>query len=213
MIDREVHLRRVDQAYVNAMRELHHKDPEDDDAASLFAESMMNTMPWDYWLDPENPKPLTEEVLAALEGAEFASVLRGARWGYAAVNALHILGIALLVGAIVPLNLRLFGLWRGVPQGFLVRVLVPMAASGLGLTVIAGFLLFAVRAQEYAAIGFLQAKLLLVVVGTLAALEAHRRYGILLEGARRSYLTVHAGISTICWLGALLCGRLIGFAS
>ena len=57
----------LDAAYVDAMRELHHKYPDDNDAASLFAESMMNTMPWDYWLDPENPKPLTEEVLAALE--------------------------------------------------------------------------------------------------------------------------------------------------
>jgi len=58
----------LDLAYVDAMRELHQKYPEDDDAAALFAESMMNTMPWDYWLDPEKPKPLTEEVLAALEG-------------------------------------------------------------------------------------------------------------------------------------------------
>jgi len=57
----------LDLAYVDAMRELHHKYPDDDDAAALFAESMMNTMPWDYWLDPENPRPLTEEVLAALE--------------------------------------------------------------------------------------------------------------------------------------------------
>lgn len=57
----------LDLAYVDAMRQLHHKYRDDDDAAALYAESMMNTMPWDYWLDPENPKPLTEEVLAALE--------------------------------------------------------------------------------------------------------------------------------------------------
>ena len=57
----------LDEAYANAMRELHHKYPDDDDAASLFAESMMNTMPWDYWLDPDNPKPLTVEVINALE--------------------------------------------------------------------------------------------------------------------------------------------------
>ena len=57
----------LDLAYVDAMRKLHRKYPDDDDAAALFAESMMNTMPWDYWLDPEKPKPLTEEVLAALE--------------------------------------------------------------------------------------------------------------------------------------------------
>ncbi|MGI9203675.1 MAG: tetratricopeptide repeat protein [Woeseiaceae bacterium] len=57
----------LDAAYADAMRELHAKYPQDDDAASLFAESLMNTMPWDYWLDPENPKPLTVEVLTALE--------------------------------------------------------------------------------------------------------------------------------------------------
>jgi hypothetical protein len=58
----------LDEAYVAAMRALHDKYPDDNDAASLFAESMMNTMPWDYWFDPESPKPLTEEVLAVLEG-------------------------------------------------------------------------------------------------------------------------------------------------
>lgn len=57
----------LDLAYADSMRALHQKYPDDDDAAALFAESMMNTMPWDYWLDPENPKPLTEEVLTALE--------------------------------------------------------------------------------------------------------------------------------------------------
>ncbi|HSD70720.1 MAG TPA: hypothetical protein VLB07_14270 [Woeseiaceae bacterium] len=57
----------LDLAYVDAMRALHAKYPDDDDAASLFAESIMNTMPWDYWLDGENPKPLAAEAIAALE--------------------------------------------------------------------------------------------------------------------------------------------------
>jgi tetratricopeptide (TPR) repeat protein len=54
-------------AFADALRELHHKYPEDDDAASLFAEALMTTMPWNYWLDPDNPKPHTEEVITALE--------------------------------------------------------------------------------------------------------------------------------------------------
>ncbi|MCI0517497.1 MAG: hypothetical protein L0Y45_06675 [Woeseiaceae bacterium] len=57
----------LDLAYVDAMRALYAKYPDDDDAASLFAESIMNTMPWDYWLDSENPKPLAAEAIAALE--------------------------------------------------------------------------------------------------------------------------------------------------
>ena len=57
----------LDFTYVDAMRNIYEKYPDDDDAASLFAESMMNTMPWDYWLSESNPKPLTVEVLDALE--------------------------------------------------------------------------------------------------------------------------------------------------
>lgn len=57
----------LDQAYMEAVRSLSGKYPEDDDAASLYAESMMNLMPWDYWLDPDTPKPLTAEVIRVLE--------------------------------------------------------------------------------------------------------------------------------------------------
>ena len=57
----------LDIEYMNAMRELYRKYPDDDDAAALFAESMMNTMPWDYWLDADNPKPLTSEAIEVLE--------------------------------------------------------------------------------------------------------------------------------------------------
>lgn len=57
----------LDLAYADAMRQMHHKYPDDDDIAALFAESLMNTMPWNYWLDPDNPKPETVEVIDALE--------------------------------------------------------------------------------------------------------------------------------------------------
>jgi tetratricopeptide (TPR) repeat protein len=58
----------LDDAYADAMRALHAKYPTDDDIASLFAEAVMTTMPWDYWVDPDNPKPNTVEVIRALEG-------------------------------------------------------------------------------------------------------------------------------------------------
>jgi tetratricopeptide (TPR) repeat protein len=57
----------LDEAYIEGMRALYKKYPDDDDTASLFAESLMNTMPWDYWLDADNPKPRTVEALDALE--------------------------------------------------------------------------------------------------------------------------------------------------
>ena len=57
----------LDIAYAAAMRKLVAKYPEDDDATALFAEALMSTMPWDYWLDADHPKPATIEVIDALE--------------------------------------------------------------------------------------------------------------------------------------------------
>jgi tetratricopeptide (TPR) repeat protein len=58
----------LDLAYAGAMREVHRRFPDDLDVATLFAESLMDTMPWDYYTKEGQPKPATAEVLAALEG-------------------------------------------------------------------------------------------------------------------------------------------------
>ena len=153
-----------------------------------------------------------EALFAALEGTAVAQFLRVSRWGYAAVNGAHIVGIGLLIGSIVPLNLRFLGLWPTVPRQMLVRVLAPVAISGLALAVGAGMLLFSVKAREYAGISFLQIKLLLVIAGSLSALALHRATGRSLEAASDRHLVGHAVFSLLCWLGALFCGRLIAFA-
>jgi tetratricopeptide (TPR) repeat protein len=57
----------LDIAYAKAMEELSKKYPDDNDAASLYAEALMNTMPWDYWADNGNPKLDTVKVIESLE--------------------------------------------------------------------------------------------------------------------------------------------------
>jgi tetratricopeptide (TPR) repeat protein len=57
----------LDHAYADAMRELVKQFPDDLDAATLFAESLMDLSPWDYWTKDARPKPETQEMLAALE--------------------------------------------------------------------------------------------------------------------------------------------------
>jgi tetratricopeptide (TPR) repeat protein len=57
----------LDRAYVEAMRNLHHRYPEDLDAAALYAESVMDLRPWDYWTRDMQPYPETVEVLRVLE--------------------------------------------------------------------------------------------------------------------------------------------------
>ena len=57
----------LDIAYAKAMAELSSKYPDDTDAASLYAEALMNTMPWNYWAEDGNPKPDTIKVINTIE--------------------------------------------------------------------------------------------------------------------------------------------------
>lgn len=56
----------LDRAFADAMRGLVARNPDDLDAQTLFAESLMNTMPWNYWAEDRTAKPETEEAIAAL---------------------------------------------------------------------------------------------------------------------------------------------------
>ncbi|MEQ8602598.1 MAG: DUF2214 domain-containing protein [Marivibrio sp.] len=152
-----------------------------------------------------------ETLLAAVEASGTAAALRTGRWSYAAVNAAHILGIALLVGPIMTLDLRMLGLWRSVPLAPLAVVLRPVAASGLAVAVAAGLALFSVQAAHYGDLALFQAKLALIIAGAGGALALHRAAGPTLERAAPGRLRLHALLSISCWLGALVCGRLIAF--
>ncbi len=57
----------LDVAYAEAMGAYVAEHPDDDDAAAMYAEAWMDTMPWDYWSADGEPKPETAEVIATLE--------------------------------------------------------------------------------------------------------------------------------------------------
>jgi tetratricopeptide (TPR) repeat protein len=61
----------LDVSYSKAMAELTHNDPDDLDAATLYADSLMNLRPWKLWSADGAPAEGTNEIVATLE-----SVLR-----------------------------------------------------------------------------------------------------------------------------------------
>lgn len=69
--DPKVDLKNLDVEYANAMRELSKHYPDDLDAATLYAESLMDLHPWKLWSLDGRPADGTEEIVAILE-----SVLR-----------------------------------------------------------------------------------------------------------------------------------------
>ena len=57
----------LDRAYADAMRQVARRFPEDPDAATLFADAMMNLRPWSLWTPDGQPQPGTEEIVVTLE--------------------------------------------------------------------------------------------------------------------------------------------------
>ena len=155
------------------------------------------------------------EVLGALQDAALVGALRRSHWVYPIVNAGHIVGLGLLFGAIVPLDLRLIGFWRRVPIGALARMLLPVAIAGLLLAALTGALLFSVGAVKYASMTIFQAKLLLILAALANALLLHRAsawvaYEAELQGTTPR-LQLAGALSIGCWLAAIFAGRMIGY--
>ena len=57
----------ADRAFADAMRALTKKYPSDLDAATIFAEALMDLRPWNYWTRDGMPQEGTGEAIAALE--------------------------------------------------------------------------------------------------------------------------------------------------
>jgi tetratricopeptide (TPR) repeat protein len=57
----------LDTAYARTMADVVQRFPDDLEAKTLYAESLMDLSPWDYWISDGNPKPNTTKLLSHLE--------------------------------------------------------------------------------------------------------------------------------------------------
>ncbi|MBM4260222.1 MAG: hypothetical protein FJ145_02155 [Deltaproteobacteria bacterium] len=160
---------------------------------------------------------MIEHWAAALEATPLAAALRNSVWSYPLVNAGHILGVAVLVGSIVPLDLRLLGVWPSVPLVPLYRVLARTGATGLAIAVTCGFLLFIARASEYVASELFLSKMVVVAIGAANVLTIGRLPGFQQPQTDAPHANLPlrsrlaAFVSLVSWLTALILGRLVGY--
>ncbi|ANL64887.1 hypothetical protein AMC82_CH01196 [Rhizobium phaseoli] len=154
------------------------------------------------------------DILEWLSATTPAVTLRRSATLYMFVNTGHILAIGLLVGAILPLDLRLAGCFRKVPVEIVAPFLSRSAGVGLAAAILTGFCLFSARAVEYAANSAFLAKLGLVGLGLLNLLVVHLGQGwktVISTGLIQPGLRFSAALSAAVWIAAVLAGRWIGF--
>lgn len=153
----------------------------------------------------------TLDWLAAWPGAIW---LKNSGTAYLFVNAAHILGIGLLLGAILPLDLHLIGLARSSPLAVVGPLLLRVASTGLVLALLTGLWLFSVKPREYVTNPAFLAKLglLAFAFGNIGLQHYGSRFRTAFQGQSiHASVRILAALSVVLWLSILVAGRWIGF--
>lgn len=151
---------------------------------------------------------LYADLLGLVEASAFARAARGSTWLYPLANVAHVLGAALLVGAIAVFDVLVLARRFAVAAGAASTAL-PIAVIGIVLLVFSGSVLFSAEATAVGRNPAFLFKMTLAAAGllNLAAYHLSRRDG---QGFPRA-ARLHAGVSLMVWTGVLLAGRSIAY--
>jgi hypothetical protein len=143
--------------------------------------------------------------------------IRQSLWLFPAIETLHLLGMAALVGTITVYDLRLLGwILRRERVSDLTRRLLPWAWAGFAVQVITGALLFSSEAVKVYDNPAFRVKILLILLAGAQALifqwTSYRNVATWDDSPVMPAGAKMAGcISILLWIGIVAAGRFIGF--
>jgi hypothetical protein len=149
-----------------------------------------------------------------LQGTWVGTTVATSLWGYPLFETMHTVGMALLIGSLGLINLRVLGYKVELPI-LGTRDLLPLAWLGFTINAISGVALFVSDAVYFFSSYTFRIKMLLIILGGInAALLSGR---IFREGRVGEAVVPTAGSKAIAasslvfWLGAVIAGRLIAY--
>lgn len=154
------------------------------------------------------------QIAELIQQSELAEILRNSLWLYPLINTGHIIGISLLVGSIMALDLRILGCWPSINLKAVATVSQALVLTGLILAITFGLLLFITRPIDYIHSEVFIAKLTLIVIALANALT------LSLSASWKKALSANswgfqpkaqAFVSLFLWLTIVFLGRLIGY--
>ncbi len=141
--------------------------------------------------------------------------IRDSTWLFPFVEIFHLLGLGILGGAILILNLRLMRLaFRGESTAELAGELRPWMLGSLVVMLISGFLLFSTEAVKMYGNWAFQIKMLFLLLAIIYTFTIHRRV-TLADDVRfgRAVRVIVAIVSLLLWSGVGLGGRALGYVT
>lgn len=135
-------------------------------------------------------------------------------WGWPTVESLHFTGLCLLIGTVGVFDLRMLGVARGIPMHALHK-LVPWGVGGYLLNVTTGVMFVVSAPDQYLFNPAFQVKLSLMAIAGLNVLFFYRFvFGPVRDAGANAVpasARTAAAVSLTCWVGVIVCGRLITY--
>jgi hypothetical protein len=153
------------------------------------------------------------EVLHWIKELPLGVAVRESRWLFAMGETFHFIGLCLMVGGLLIVDLRLLGYIRRVPMRAALAFL-PFVIVGFLINLATGVEFFITDPFMYWPSPAFKLKMVLILLAGLNALVftvmEHRRVLVLADGDDTgAYVKVTAGLSLSLWLAVLLLGRLL----
>jgi len=158
---------------------------------------------------------MTESLVQAIEGGAINTWVLSTYWLWPLLEIIHFIGLSLLLGSIMVVDLRLAGYLRQIDIKSTHRLL-PWAAIGFAMNLVTGFLFFFGDPGRYSInIGF-QIKMVLVLIAGLNVLLFAWKINPLIGewdpyGDTPAFARAIGWVSLLTWTGVLLLGRLIPY--
>ena len=159
-------------------------------------------------------------ALGALESSGLGQAMRQWMWLYPSVEIVHIVGIGLLFGSIVVMDLRLLGVSRSIPVRTLARHVLPWSAGSFLLIIPSGLLMFTAHATEFIDSEVFVIKMLLIMAGGVNAALFHTitfRTADVWDSEEMRKLPpppsarAAGAFSLLIWISVIACGRLLAY--
>lgn len=158
---------------------------------------------------------MTEALVRAIEGGAINNWVLSTYWLWPLLEIIHFIGLSLLLGSMLIVDLRLAGFLRHIDLKATHR-LMPWAATGFAMNFVSGTLFFFGDPARYSInIGF-QLKMILVLVAGLNVLVFALKIDPVIgswdpHGDTTVFAKTVAWISLAVWTAVLLLGRLIPY--
>jgi hypothetical protein len=146
-------------------------------------------------------------------GSFVGHAIRDSVWAFPFVEIFHLLGLAILGGSMLVLNMRLIGVgFRTDSVSALARDLRPWIIGSILVMLASGFLLFSTEAVKMYGNWAFQGKMLFLLLSILFTFTIHRRVTSR-DDASAGVRWGTAIVSVLLWTGVGLGGRALGYVT